>query len=61
MGSSSTLGSLLLLFLAGVIAVLWIRGYFSRWLGELTAAVQTAPPLDPFFTGAGGSGRPLAK
>jgi len=58
----STLGSLLLLFLAGLLAFLWIRGYLTRWIGQVTAAVQTPPPLNPVsIGGAGGGGRPLAK
>jgi hypothetical protein len=64
----STLGSLLLLFLAGLLAFLWIRGYLSRWLGQLTTAVQTPPPLNPVnvpgaasLTFPGGGGRPLGK
>jgi hypothetical protein len=60
----STLGSLLLLFLAGLLAFLWIRGYLTRWIGQVTTAVQTPPPLNPVSiagSSGGGGGRPLVK
>ncbi len=42
-----TLGGLLLLFAAGAIAWLWIRGYFSAGLARVAAAIQTPPTLVP--------------
>ena len=52
----STLGSLLLLFFAGLIAFLWIRGYLTRWLAIVTAGIQTPPALQPVSIGVGTGG-----
>ncbi len=46
-----TLGGMLLLFAAGMLAFLWVRGYLSAGLARAIGAVQAAPPLQPASIG----------
>jgi hypothetical protein len=48
-----------LLVLAVALAVLWLRGYLTGWIGALTAAVTTPPVKQPFAfpSTSGGRGR----
>ncbi len=40
-------GVFLLLIAAG-IAILWLRGYLTAWINDLTNAVTTPPVKQPF-------------
>jgi hypothetical protein len=37
-----------LLFLAVLVAVLWLRGYLTAWINDVTSAVTTPPGRQPF-------------
>jgi hypothetical protein len=51
-----TLGALLYLFAAGLLAVLWARGYLTAAIAKVTAGVQSPPAPRPFAIAAGSSG-----
>lgn len=52
--TSRTLGGLLLIVAAVLLAVLWTRGYLSGWIAQAIALFGTAPAKRP-FTPPGGS------
>lgn len=44
---NGALGGLLLLVLAGILGVLWMRGYLTTWINGAIAAVTNPPAKNP--------------